>query len=87
MLIKLTSQTYIKYINLKLFQLAKKNNYNCLNTTITKMSTSHATGTTGVFSLEDIVEKLNNFAPLHLAEKWDNVGLLIEPYTKRLLFY
>lgn len=34
-------------------------------------------------ALAVIVEKLNEFAPENLAEKWDNVGLLIEPFTKR----
>lgn len=32
-------------------------------------------------NLNEIIEKLNDFAPESLAEKWDNVGLLIEPYT------
>lgn len=32
-------------------------------------------------TINEIVEKLNAFAPEELAEKWDNVGLLIEPYT------
>lgn len=34
-------------------------------------------------SLTTIVEKLNNFAPVKFAEKWDNVGLLIEPATPK----
>lgn len=29
--------------------------------------------------LKQVVTKLNGFAPLELAEKWDNVGLLVEP--------
>ncbi|KAM7433865.1 NGG1 interacting factor variant 2 [Porites harrisoni] len=29
--------------------------------------------------LKEVVTKLNFFAPLQLAEKWDNVGLLVEP--------
>lgn len=29
--------------------------------------------------LKEVVTKLNIFAPLQLAEKWDNVGLLVEP--------
>lgn len=33
--------------------------------------------------LKSVVEKLNFFAPLRLAESWDNVGLLIEPHTPR----
>lgn len=32
-------------------------------------------------SLTDVVNKLNAFAPLSLAESWDNVGLLLEPST------
>lgn len=32
-------------------------------------------------TLKEIVQKLNDFAPEELAEKWDNVGLLIEPFT------
>lgn len=31
--------------------------------------------------LSEVIQKLNDFAPESLAEKWDNVGLLIEPYT------
>jgi putative NIF3 family GTP cyclohydrolase 1 type 2 len=34
-------------------------------------------------SLNDVVTKLDNFAPKSLAETWDNVGLLVEPVTKR----
>lgn len=33
--------------------------------------------------LHDIVKMLTEYAPLSLAESWDNVGLLIEPFTKR----
>ena len=29
--------------------------------------------------LKEVVKKLENFAPSHLAGSWDNVGLLIEP--------
>ena len=29
--------------------------------------------------LKEVVKQLNLFAPTLLAEKWDNVGLLIEP--------
>lgn len=32
-----------------------------------------------VMELKEVVKKLNQFAPTSLAEKWDNVGLLIEP--------
>lgn len=34
-------------------------------------------------SLPTIVAKLNSFAPIPLAQSWDNVGLLIEPYTPK----
>ncbi|XP_050081195.1 NIF3-like protein 1 [Anopheles maculipalpis] len=30
-------------------------------------------------TLHDVVGKLNEFAPENLSEKWDNVGLLVEP--------
>lgn len=30
-------------------------------------------------NLKEVTKKLNEFAPLRLAEKWDNVGLLVEP--------
>lgn len=33
--------------------------------------------------LNDVVERLNRFASPSLAESWDNVGLLLQPYTKR----
>lgn len=36
-------------------------------------------------SLPNVVEELTAFAPLSLAEKWDNVGLLIEPSSKHLV--
>ncbi|XP_053212685.1 NIF3-like protein 1 [Panonychus citri] len=32
-------------------------------------------------SLEGVIRVLNEIAPLHLAESWDNVGLLVEPFT------
>lgn len=35
-------------------------------------------------SLSTVVQELTAFAPLKLAEKWDNVGLLIEPSSKHL---
>jgi hypothetical protein len=34
-------------------------------------------------SLNDMITKLDNFAPKSLAESWDNVGLLVEPVTKK----
>uniref|UniRef100_A0A182Y1Y7 NIF3-like protein 1 n=1 Tax=Anopheles stephensi TaxID=30069 RepID=A0A182Y1Y7_ANOST len=35
--------------------------------------------TRAMATLQDVVGKLNEFAPENLAEKWDNVGLLVEP--------
>lgn len=35
------------------------------------------------FTLPEMVRALEEFAPLSLAEKWDNVGLLIEPSKPR----
>lgn len=34
-------------------------------------------------NLSTVVQILTNFAPLSLAEPWDNVGLLIEPLKHR----
>ncbi|XP_053948916.1 NIF3-like protein 1 [Anastrepha ludens] len=34
-------------------------------------------------TLQNVVFELEKFAPLNLAEKWDNVGLLIEPHRER----
>ncbi|ETN61980.1 anon-35F/36A [Anopheles darlingi] len=34
-------------------------------------------------TVDGVVAKLNGFAPESLCEKWDNVGLLIEPYLRR----
>lgn len=33
--------------------------------------------------LKKVVSRLNSFAAPSLAEAWDNVGLLVEPYTKK----
>lgn len=58
---------------LKSFQNTASN-YLKFNNTRRKMAT-----------LSSIVSKLNDFAPLSLAESWDNVGLLIEPATPRFV--
>lgn len=34
-------------------------------------------------ALKDVVTSLERFAPLSYAEKWDNVGLLLEPYDQK----
>lgn len=47
------------------------------------ISTSPVVRKMAGIALSVVVEKLNEFAPENLAEKWDNVGLLIEPFTKR----
>lgn len=36
-------------------------------------------------NLNEIVNRLTSFAPLSLAEDWDNVGLLIEPSAPHLV--
>lgn len=33
--------------------------------------------------LTDVLSCLETFAPLHLAEPWDNVGLLVDPMENR----
>ena len=33
-------------------------------------------------ALSTLLEKLERLAPLHYAEEWDNVGLLIDPRTR-----
>lgn len=33
--------------------------------------------------LNDVIAKLDNFAPKSLAESWDNVGLLVQPVTEK----
>lgn len=36
-------------------------------------------------SLQHVIQELTAFAPLELAEKWDNVGLLIEPSSRHMV--
>lgn len=33
--------------------------------------------------LKAIINELEKFAPLKYAESWDNVGILVEPFTER----
>jgi len=40
-------------------------------------------GVSNGVTLKSVVEAMNNFANVSLAESWDNVGLLIEPTTPR----
>ncbi|KAJ9600783.1 hypothetical protein L9F63_001063, partial [Diploptera punctata] len=42
-----------------------------------------ATGEEAGMPLNDVVSKLKSFASPSLAESWDNVGLLVEPVTKK----
>lgn len=42
---------------------------------------STASTNNDAFSLPNVLKKLETFAPLRLAESWDNVGLLVEPST------
>lgn len=36
-------------------------------------------------SLKEVVKKLQEIAPLKLAESWDNVGLLVEPNENKII--
>lgn len=66
-----------------MFHLYKSGgNISNINRSKTAISTSTVRKMAGA-ALAVVVEKLNDFAPENLAEKWDNVGLLIEPYTKK----
>lgn len=42
-----------------------------------------------LYRLSEVVQAMENFAPLSFAEKWDNVGLLVEPsqetFVKKIL--
>lgn len=51
----------------------------------TAMSTAAASSSSSpsALALSQVVDVLNTFAPLQLAESWDNVGLLIEPNQPR----
>ncbi|XP_052861746.1 NIF3-like protein 1 [Anopheles cruzii] len=44
-----------------------------------------ASRTMAKVTLDGVIAKLNEFAPESLCEKWDNVGLLVEPYTRRYI--
>lgn len=35
-----------------------------------------------IFRLSEVVQVMESFAPLCFAEKWDNVGVLVEPSTR-----
>jgi hypothetical protein len=41
-----------------------------------------STGKSGLL-LNDVITKLDNFAPKSLAESWDNVGLLVQPMSEK----
>lgn len=45
----------------------------------------HGRGKSNYLTLAEMVSELEKFAPLDLAEIWDNVGLLVEPSTPRLI--
>ncbi|KAL7373134.1 hypothetical protein ABVT39_028144 [Epinephelus coioides] len=40
---------------------------------------SHSAHSSGLMELKDVLQVLEQLAPLSLAESWDNVGLLVEP--------
>ena len=44
-------------------------------------------GTMGGLDLDFVVKKLNEFSPESISESWDNVGLLVEPYTKMWVWF
>ncbi|XP_013146281.1 PREDICTED: NIF3-like protein 1 isoform X2 [Papilio polytes] len=46
-----------------------------------KMSNSEGNGIT----LAEVINTLEDFAPKALSESWDNTGLLVQPYTERLI--
>lgn len=48
-----------------------------------RMSSTETAAASPAPSLAHVVATLDTFAPLHLAEPWDNVGLLIEPPSPR----
>lgn len=46
-------------------------------------SLSHSAHPSGMMELKEVLEMLEQLAPLSLAESWDNVGLLVEPSKPR----
>ncbi|XP_071319093.1 NIF3-like protein 1 [Trachinotus anak] len=46
-------------------------------------SLCHSTHCSGVMELKEVLQVLEQLAPLSLAESWDNVGLLVEPSKSR----
>uniref|UniRef100_A0A4W5NF63 NIF3-like protein 1 n=1 Tax=Hucho hucho TaxID=62062 RepID=A0A4W5NF63_9TELE len=46
-------------------------------------SLSHSSHPTGPMDLKEVLDVLEQLAPLSLAESWDNVGLLVEPIKCR----
>lgn len=52
------------------------------NTFCTMSDVKH--NTTGI-PLSQVVDKLQDFAPLSLADSWDNVGLLVQPTEEKLI--
>lgn len=59
-----------------------KNQYSLVVKNLSNCSTLK--NTMGV-PLQEIVRKLEEIAPLKLAESWDNVGLLIEPNKDKII--
>ncbi|AWP17643.1 NIF3-like protein 1 isoform 2 [Scophthalmus maximus] len=46
-------------------------------------SLCHSTHCPGLMELKEVLQVLEQLAPLSLAESWDNVGLLVEPSKRR----
>ncbi|XP_034563787.1 NIF3-like protein 1 [Notolabrus celidotus] len=44
---------------------------------------SHSAHSSGVMELKEVLQVMEQLAPLSLAESWDNVGLLVEPSKPR----
>lgn len=45
----------------------------------------HNTAAMSSLTLSSVVDEFNRLAPLSLAESWDNVGLLVEPSTPKII--
>ena len=54
--------------------------YRCIPVLV-RHSYTHSSPKVASMLVKDIVKTLQSFAPLTLAESWDNVGLLVDPMT------
>lgn len=51
----------------------------------TLLRLSHSAPCSGLMELKEVLQVLEQLAPLSLAESWDNVGLLVEPSKPRAI--